>query len=194
MARYWLINDLISWASCFFCSLFMVCCYYVCSFRKCQRFSPPKYRPPESKYIDYDEIGREHEWPWQSSAIISPTARNSTHQKKRIHYGHVWIQGRDSQKQAAAHCENETGDLQIEGHRIGAETGTPGLSEFLHLVDFYVPTIPTIPYCDLAPISCPGQTESFEHVVIIYVQFVAFNMFRVGAIGSSPGQELAVGL
>jgi hypothetical protein len=73
------------------------------------------------------------------------------------------------QKQAAAHCENETGDLQIEGHRIGAETGTPGLSEFLHLVDFYVPTIPTIPYCDLAPISCPGQTESFEHVVIIYV-------------------------
>lgn len=57
-----------------------------------------------------------------------------------------------------------------------------------------MPTIPTIPYCDLAPILFPGHTESLEHVVIIYVEFVSVNMFRVGSIGLDPSQELAIGL
>lgn len=131
----------------------------------------------QTKSIDYDKIRSEHHGPRQTSPEITPATCDRTDHEHGIYYGHIRCLCINRQYQTSAHGKNKTGYFQGEGPGIGVKTGTPEISYFLQSVDLEVTTIPTIPNSDLAPSIGPSHTESFEHVMIIYVQTIAVNMF-----------------
>lgn len=155
---------------------------------------PPSHCSSESKHIDYDKISREHERPWQCSAIIAPASGCRAHQQQRIDHGHVWCDRSNGQQQAAAHGEHKTDDFQIESRGIRTKTGTPGRKEFLHSVQVNVATAPAVPHRNLRPIFGPGHTESLKHVISVYVQPVFVNVFVIHSMLVRPDQQIVVGL